>query len=251
MNYVKHLLPATVLRVFARLWPKSFPFRSLPPEIQLSIFRLFIGTSPPEDSPKDLAIRHHTRQNLLLVNKSTYQDLAPELYKNVVFRFLQPHLSIDSFLVDTCIANLSKLCQQNIRYLDWHLGVMAGKGVHWSKCVQVESIEASTKELLSRVPALSEFRLVFKVGQSHWRSQFQGVFPATCDAWADWLDHNSDGYLAKVKSILDTSFPTMLTTRHVVVRYSGGLSRLWTDQRITSGVKVVKIVSVGFSILRI
>ena len=117
----------------------NFPFRKLPPELQLKVFQALIG-KPPNESPGQRELRRNTRTNMLRLDKGAYESFAAEFYKQAKFRLEEPHRLINT------VRGADSIYLQNMLRLYWKL-----RGDNW---INHEKVTAWV-DVLFTLPKLS------------------------------------------------------------------------------------------------
>lgn len=104
----------------APLRPGIFPFRSLPSELRTAIFQKLFCKSDVSELAVEQIMRVRARDNLILMNKATYQELAPKLYTACCIKTYYDS-ELAEFMNDV-LPTSSELFRQYIRHVNFHLG---------------------------------------------------------------------------------------------------------------------------------
>jgi hypothetical protein len=210
--------------------PNVFPFRELPIEIQLYIFRFFKAAIIPNESPTtgisslrewlegrvklfqlddDENANWETALRILCLDKSSFEDFAPHFYQHTAIRFYDPITFADRFL-----ANTTNACLYNLRYLSCILDVSTEP--HVLRMVrQLGEVIKAWPELGN----LTRFEFIYYFGIDSvgppWDTPLLDAVPDTPSVWSH-LDRAHGKIFSKLqRRALATAFKGFAASRSV------------------------------------
>ena len=219
----------------------SFPFTSLPHELQLQIFHHFLRLPLSLDysERKELA---DTPLSMLLLSRSYYNLFAPSFYQLTLIRFRKPMIFAQSFLyvcTDVCLANL--------RYLECCYGSPFGGGTN----ITADEVVYDTRKLTDlfllyrkEFKNLREFKLIYNVEYDYnkGRNELQDARTGKNIPWHDkdrlWkrLDEMRMGVFSRFQRRMSMSTFRGFEVERGLVVYS------WTTHRTRHVLKELSLI---------